>query len=191
MEGEEKALDTRYKTAAAKLDAENKAARAEIAQARKALAREKGELASKFRNSAAEAEVAARKVRCWCVHGVDSAFSFACAGDSNEDGVNSFRKKLRSSCCSCSAWYCFQSSHGMLQTTLAITPLIVHSNLILRCVITCQQPTPTSTPLCPWCRLQHAEAESLMRRAREKERQGAEQDNRRKGDRYGKPILAE
>lgn len=66
LEEEEKALDTRYKTAAANLDAENKAARAEVAKARKALAREKGELASKARNSAAEAEVAARKVRCWC-----------------------------------------------------------------------------------------------------------------------------
>lgn len=75
LEEEEKALDTRYKTAAANLDAENKAARAEITKARKALAREKGELASKARNSAAEAEVAARKVRCWyCTRGVHARF---------------------------------------------------------------------------------------------------------------------
>lgn len=63
MEAEERALDTRYKDAAANLDAENKSARADLAKARKALAREKGELASKARNSAAEAEAAARKVR--------------------------------------------------------------------------------------------------------------------------------
>lgn len=63
LEAEERALDARYKNAAADLDAENKSARAELAKARKALAREKGELASKARNSAAEAEAAARKVR--------------------------------------------------------------------------------------------------------------------------------
>lgn len=67
LEGEERDLDTRYKKAAANLDAENKAARAELAAARKKLAREKGELASKARNSAAEAEAAARKVKAHTV----------------------------------------------------------------------------------------------------------------------------
>lgn len=62
MEAEEKALDARYKNAAKELDEENKKARAELDGVRKALARERGELASKGRKNVAEAEAAARKV---------------------------------------------------------------------------------------------------------------------------------
>lgn len=62
MEKEEKLLDDRYRKAARDMDAENKAARAELEATRKALARERGELASKVRNTAAEAEAASRKV---------------------------------------------------------------------------------------------------------------------------------
>lgn len=62
MEKEEKVLDDRYRKAARDMDAENKAARAELEATRKALARERGELASKVRNTAAEAEAASRKV---------------------------------------------------------------------------------------------------------------------------------
>ena len=64
MEKEEKLLDDRYRKAARDMDAENKAARAELDTNRKALARERGELASKVRNTAAEAEAASRKVCC-------------------------------------------------------------------------------------------------------------------------------
>lgn len=62
LEKEEKALDARYKNAAKELDVENKAARAELDATRKTLARERGELASKVRSNAAEAEAATRKV---------------------------------------------------------------------------------------------------------------------------------
>lgn len=63
-----------------------------------------------------------------------------------------------------------------------------HSNLILSPFVACHQPNakPHQTKLPRW-RLQNAEAESLMRRAREKERQGAEQDSRRESDGCGEP----
>lgn len=62
LQEEEKALYRRYKGVSKKLEAENKAARAEVDKTRKVLARERGELASKIRNTAAEAEEAAQKV---------------------------------------------------------------------------------------------------------------------------------
>lgn len=67
MEAEEKALDARYKNAAKELDEENKKARGELDGVRKALAREKGGLASKGRKNIAETEAAARKVSRSCV----------------------------------------------------------------------------------------------------------------------------
>lgn len=72
MDKEEKALDDRYRKAARDMDAENKTARAELDATRKALARERGELASKIRNTVAEAEAASRKV-CPPFHTYDTS----------------------------------------------------------------------------------------------------------------------
>lgn len=86
LQEEEKALYRRYKGVAKKLEAENKAARAEVDKTRKVLARERGELASKVRNTAAEAEEVVRKARIWsadmfrAAHWfIVSIFSYQCA----------------------------------------------------------------------------------------------------------------
>lgn len=77
----------------------------------------------------------------------------------------------------------------MLLAILAVSQINRLFDLSSHWFIMCHQPTLTQTVLVS-CRLQNAEAESLMRRARERERQAAEQDNRRERERCGKTKLA-
>lgn len=198
MEGEERDLDARYKKAATNLDAENKAARAELATARKALARERGELASKARSSAAEAEATARKVCAVCVTALAGLLVVWSTGCFVVFVVRGREGKRRITDLGCFYDVAIREWRDVCRPALSLPFASDSSSSLLIVVAVHRAPaaeflfdiTPTFDTMTraddTLGEIQHAEAESLMRRVRERERQGGEEDARRENDRYGK-----